>query len=183
MKENNTRRATGIAAILAYCVSGVLLLMHPQLMTDVTMWALAIVLCAFGVMELISYFRLTPVEGAATHRFASALLALTLGIGVMVDRDLFANFVPRIWGLLLMLGGFVKAQQSVDALRLKSSRWWWLLLGAAVSVVLGFIALTRPAFVRDGIAVYIGVSLIVEAIIDLVMLILIKVQGKKQSEG
>ena len=181
MKDNtsNRQKTAGILAILAYLVCGVLLLAWPQLMTDLTMWALVIVLIGYGLFQLFSYFRMSPAEGAMTFSLAGALLALVLGICILADKSLFAGIIPRIWGLSLLLGGFVKVQESVDALRLKSSHWWWLLIGAAISVVLGIIAITRPTAVLDGVAIYIGVSLIVEAVVDLIMMILVRKQEKQ----
>ena len=168
------QKTAGLLAILGYLVSGVLLLIWPHLMTTVTMWVLVIVLFACGIFQLIRYFRLSPEDGASGYSLATALLVLTIGIFLLANPSLFASILPRVWGILLLLGGFVKIQDGFDAFRMRSGRWWLLLIGAALSIVLGVIAITRPAAVLDGVAVYIGITLILEAVIDCVMLILIR---------
>ena len=143
-------------------------------MVEVTMWVIVIVLFIFGVYQLIRYFTTPPDQAAMTYALSSALLAIFIGVFMLADKSLFSSILPGIWGILLILGGLVKIQESVDALRLGGRQWWMILLGAVVSIVLGVIAITHPADVLNGVAIYIGVSLIVEACIDCGMLLLLR---------
>ena len=180
MKHEKTLRqkGTGIAAVILYLIAGVLLLIWPDLMTEITMWALVIVLAAYGIYRIIAYFRMTPEEGASTYSLALALFLLLLAVYIIIDRTSFASIFPRIWGLMLLIGGFIKIQEAIDALRIHQRHWWWLLIGAAISVVLGIFAILRPAFILESIALFIGISLIVEAIIDVILLIFFR-KGKR----
>ena len=179
--RTNTRKLTSITAIIIYFIAGLLLLIWPELMAVITKWALVIVLAVFGIIKIISYFKMTPEEGSNTLAFSGALLAFALAIYILCDAQSFAEIFPRVWGMLLLLGGFIKIQDSIDTLRLKASKWWILLIAAAISLALGIIAVIRPAFILNSIAIFLGISLLVEAVIDLVMYIIMK-KATKQAE-
>ena len=180
--RTNTRKLTSITAIIIYFIAGLLLLIWPELMAVITKWALVIVLAVFGIIKIISYFKMTPEEGSNTLAFSGALLAFALAIYILCDAQSFAEIFPRVWGMLLLLGGFIKIQDSIDTLRLKASKWWILLIAAAISLALGIIAVIRPAFILNSIAIFLGISLLVEAVIDLVMYIIMKKATKQASE-
>ena len=179
-KEVSARqKVAGVAAIVAYFVAGIFLLIFPSLMVTITMWAIIVILAVYGIFKLISYFRQTPEEGASGYSFAAALLAFSLAAFIAVDSTSFASIFPHLWGLLLLVSGYAKIQEAIDTLRLKSKHWWLMLIGAAISIVLGIISITRPTAVLDGVAIFIGICLLVEAVVDLVLLIMMKQTQKR----
>ena len=172
--RSTSRKLTSITAIIIYFIAGLLLLIWPGLMVEITKWGLIIVLAVYGIIKIISYFRMTPEDGANTIAFAGALLAFSLAIYILIDAASFAEIFPRVWGLIILLGGFMKIQDSIDTLRLHAKGWWIMLIGAVISLVLGIIAVIRPEFILNSIALFLGISLIVEAIIDLIILIIMR---------
>lgn len=177
------QKISGAAAIVAYAAAGVLLLVWPQIMAGLAMWALIVLLCATGGYHIYKYLKASPVEGAKGFRLAGALMALALALAILIDGTLLNQVMPRIWGALLLAGGFVKVQFGVDFYRMKNERWWWLLIGAAVSLALGVLAMSSPEFIKAVLARFIGASLVVEAAIDLAALILIRRKDKEAKNG
>lgn len=176
------QKVSGIAAIIAYAATGIALLIWPQMMAELALWALAGLLVCFGVIRLVKYLKTTPEEGAKGYALATALMALTLGVCILIDRTSFSQILPRLWGLWLLAGGFMKLQAGVDSYRLGSERWWWLLIGAGISLVLGALAALTPQFLENILARFIGASLVAEALIDAVALYLIRAKGKKAEQ-
>ena len=72
-----------------------------------------------------------------------------------------------VCGLLLLLLPNL-AQMSVDLKRIGDSHWWVTLIGALLSFVLGALAITSPAFIASILTQFVGVSLLVEGVVDLV---------------
>ncbi len=175
MKTKSFRwNVTGISAILFYAVCGLLLLIWPNLALDIANYALAAVLCAVGVVLVISYLRGSAFEGAIGFNLAMGLVLILIGILLCVNNDVLKGLLPFLWGLAMLAGGFGKVQMAFDLKRMTDLRWWILLLGAAVSFVLGAISVTKPEFIAAVAVRFRGISLLVEAALDLCALIALK---------
>ena len=177
MKKNFLRidrqKFTGILSALVFLAAGILLLMRPALLTDLSVWFLGALLAGLALYWCVRYFRSSPEEGARSYDLAEALISLSLSLVLFLRRDLFDAALPMLWGALLVIGGFMILQTAVDFLRMKISVWWIMLTGAAVALALGALALLHPAFLEDRMSLYVGISLIVVAAVNLVSLILL----------
>ena len=174
----NRQKFTGVLSILLFLAAGILLLARPQLITDLAIWVFAVVLLGVGLYWAVRYFRSTPEAGAASYDLAEALVAFSAGAVILLRRDLFSAALPMLWGAMLILGGFMILQTAIDFFRMRYIRWWILLLGSLVALVLGALALVRPAFLEGRMPLYVGISLICEAVIDLVSLILMALHAR-----
>lgn len=165
----NWNRTTSCwAAILFYAVCGVLLLLWPNLALSIANYALAVILCAIGVIAIVGYARGSVLDGVLGIQLALGLVTVCFGILLFFNPDFLRAMLPFLWGLSLLIGGFGKVQMSVDLKRIGDKYWWTVLIGAVVSFVLGALAVAQPAFIATVIMQFIGISLLVEAVLDLV---------------
>lgn len=174
----NRQKITGILSILLFVVSGVLLLVQPQLITDLAVWLFAAVFLGIGIYWIARYIRQAPEEAAKSYDLAEALIALSAAAVILLPRDLFTAVLPMLWGAMLVVGGFMILQTAIDFLRLKYVRWWILLIGAVIALLLGALALVTPNFLTGHVPVYVGVSLIAEGVINLFSFILLILHGR-----
>jgi len=164
----------GIVAIIIYFVSGLLLLLFPDLMTDIAAYTISIGLCVAGLIAIIGYIRADVMAGVHGFGLASGLIGLFLGIALLSNPDFIKGALPFLWGIFLLIGGFGKVQFAVDCLRMRDRQWWALLIGAAISFLLGIFAITKPTFVAKIVAQFIGISMLVEAVLDFAALMLMR---------
>ena len=80
-----------------------------------------------------------------------------------------------LYGILLLISGFYKVQWSIDLLRQKEKRWWLAAVSAGLSILFSLIIIGNPFSTVTVTWIFSGVVLIAEAIIDIVMLLLIRV--------
>jgi len=168
IKPPKKEKLTGILAIAVYLVSGLLLLFKPDLMNELSRWIAVVVLGLYAIFQAVKYFRTPPEEAAAGYRLSVALVAGTVALLAFTNNSLLNN---HMWGLLLMCAGFVKFQTAWDFYRLGHSRWWWFMIVAAVSLCFGVLILTDV--VVTGITVFMGIALVLEAILDIVVLLMV----------
>lgn len=159
------------AMILFYFVFGLLLLLWPGAFLKITSLCIAVLLCVSGIRCIISYVRSSALEGALGMELALGLAALCVGVLIFCFPELLQALLPFLWGISLLIGGFGKVQMSVDMKRIGDSYWWILLIGSAVSFVLGVFAITQPTFLATAMIQFVGISLIVEGVQDLVAFI------------
>ena len=62
---------------------------------------------------------------------------------------------------------------TADLKRIGDQRWWYALVAALVSFVLGALAITRPLFIASVLTQFVGVSLMVEGVLDLVSFLML----------
>lgn len=162
------RNSSYWTAILFYLVCGLLLLLLPNLALSIANVALAVILCVVGVRCILSYMRGSVLDGVLGIQLALGLVALCFGLLLFFNPLFLAELLPLLWGMALLAGGFGKVQMAADLKRIGDGAWWYALIAALLSFVLGALAITKPAFISSVLTQFVGVSLIVEGVLDLV---------------
>lgn len=155
-------------------VIGILLLIDPVGFTSGIIIAGGICLLAIGVYGTIKYFRTDAREAAASQLLMKGLLAILGGAFCVFNSYWFvATFevLAMIYGISILVAGIGKVQISVDMLRLKKPKWYFAMISAAVSVVCALIILYSPFLSASALWLFTSISLIVEAVFDVVTLI------------
>ena len=178
-------KLTGILAIVLYLGMGVLLLVKPDLMAEFTRWAMFAVLLVYAVLSFWKYMKTPAEEAAKGYTLTGAMIAATLAVLALFEVSLLTD---RIWGILLLAGGYMKFQTAMDMGRLGHQRWWLFLLPCAVSLIFGVLIVTE--IIRTNTALFIGVAMVVEGVVDIAALFMTarsehlnrKVEKGKQQE-
>ena len=90
---------------------------------------------------------------------------------------------PKIWGLSLVFGAFLKIQYAFDEKSVGVNRWWIMLIFAAVSLAIGVLALLEDQVFGDNQHLIIGIFMLGEAVLDLVTYLLLSRGMKKQNSN
>ncbi|MCE5342181.1 MAG: DUF308 domain-containing protein [Eubacteriales bacterium] len=165
---------TGWTIILFYAVCGLLLLLWPDLALKTANFALAAVLCVVGLISIVDYLRGETINGILGFGLAKGLILLMVGVGLMIRSNILINLLPFLWGVAMIVGGFAKVQIAFDLKRVDRGRWWLMLLGALISFLLGIIAVSKSVFFAYTVTQIAGISLLVEAALDVVALLTVR---------
>ncbi len=168
------RNMGNILACIAEIIIGILLLINPIGFTAGIIMTLGIVLAIMGISNIVGYFRTAPEEAAQGNGLVKGLF-LVGGTFVCLFKTqwLIAAFplITVFYGIMILISGISKLQWAVDLLRLKQKYWYVALIGAVLSVVFAAVVLMNP-FTSTGVLwTFIAISLIVEAIMDLLTFI------------
>ena len=165
------RSLSGIAMSLAELLIGILLLVNPVGFSAAVIIIFGVVLMLLGLGSTIRYFRTDPEEAAASQLLAKGLAVFLAGSLCAFQTHWFLEVFPALtvlYGVVILLTGLTKLQWTVDIIRMKRSGWIWAAVGAFVTVLCGGVILANPFQTVVALWVFIGVSLIVEAVIDIV---------------
>ena len=77
-----------------------------------------------------------------------------------------------IYGVLTLLGGINKVQWAIDMLRAKQKYWFVAIISAVLTLVFSALILANPFASTAVLWTFFAVTLIVEAVIDIVAFIL-----------
>ena len=173
MKKND-KKLNAILLCIAELVIGVLLLIKPVGFTRGIIIALGIPLMLKGVGYVISYIRKKPQEASEGNLLAKGLLMTCGGLFCMFRSGWFITVFPALtilYGLMTLVTAFGKIQWTADLFRAKHKYWFLALISAVLSIARAVMIMTNPFASTAAMWIFIGVSMIVEAVMDVVTII------------
>lgn len=167
MRERLSIIFLSIAEILV----GILLLTDPVKLTTWIIMALGIIMIVIGVINIIQYFRTPVPEAALKKSLAVGILAVLFGLWCAFRREWFIALFPlltTLYGIGILVNGVTKLQWTADMFRMKIKRWGWMAFSAAFTIACAAVILAHPFSTTAALWMFIGITMIVEAVIDIV---------------
>ncbi len=169
----------GLIVVLFELIVGILLLVNPKGFTIGIVMVAGVALMAVGLIQIIKYFRTDAEEAAKGQFMLKGLIALLAGVFCAIKVEWFVENLPAltiIYGILVLVTGLSKVQQIFDMIRSKNKKWYFVAINAVLSFVFAAIILCNPFKTMEVLLIFTGIVLIVEAVADIVSIIL---AGKK----
>lgn len=158
-------------------ILGVLLLINPVGFTSGIIIVFGIVLAIMGVCHVVKYFRSDAKEAARSGSLTKGILFTLLGIFCTFRSEWFIATFPIItvlYGVLILVAGVSKLQIAVDMVRAKQKYWFLALISALLALVFAGLIIVNPFASTAFLWTFIGISLIVEAVIDVITFVFAK---------
>jgi len=155
-------------------VIGILLLINPVGFTSGIIIALGIAMAVMGIGQIIGYFRTEAEEAAKSGKLTKGILFTVFGLFCTFRSGWFIATFPVItilYGALILAVGVSKLQKSIDMFRTKRDYWFVALIGAILTLLFAILIIANPFASTAILWTFIGVTLIVEAVMDIVTFI------------
>lgn len=166
------KRSLGsVAMSLAEIIIGILLLVNPVAFTSGIIVAFGIVVMITGIGTTIKYFRTEPEEAAVSQTLVKGLIGLLVGAFCAFNSHWFIATFPvltLVYGVVILITGITKLQWTIDIIRMKRSKWFWMAISAAISILCGITVIMSPFSTTAVLWMFIGISLIVDAVFDMI---------------
>ena len=169
---------------IAELIIGILLLINPVSFTSGIIVLVGVSMLATGILFGYKYFRMDAEVAKKGNMLTFAILLVMSGVFCILRSDWFIATFPIltvIYGIMMLVAGVSKIQTMVDMLRLHNNKWFWAGINSAVSIVCAVVILWSPFTSTAVLWIFAGVSLIIEAVLDIVTLFLAYI-GKKVVE-
>ncbi len=176
MKRANLETPNLVMSIVEI-VLGILLLIDPVGFTAGIIITFGIVLAIIGVTQIVGYFRTEPQEAANGGKLTKGILFTVFGLFCAFKSGWFIATFPVItvlYGVLILVIGVNKLQIAIDMVRAKQKYWFVALIGALLTLVFAVLIMANPFASTSFLWSFIGISLIVEAVMDIVTFIFAK---------
>ena len=152
----------------AVILLGLVLLFIPGLATSVLFNGIGVVCILIGLVHAIKYLTLNAREAVVSNDMALGLAWIVGGLSVIIFKGLLVSLLPILFGLVILVGGVIKIQSTLGFKRMNSGKWYWEMICAAVSAVLGILILANPFSTALLMMRVIGISLLIEGCMDLI---------------
>lgn len=159
---------------IAELAIGILLIISPVGFTTAVLCTVGVTIAVMGAYSVLRYFRIDAEKSAMGLDLFVGLTAMTVGIICVANTTALAMaepFLAVFLGIALTLLGILKIQWCVDMLRLKRDKWYIPAAGAVISIVCGVLIITNPFGSADGLWLFTAISLIIDAVCEIVILI------------
>lgn len=158
---------------------GILLLINPVGFTTAIIKTAGVLLIVVGALEIYRYFRIVPEIAFREQGLAKGLCLALGGLFCILRSKWFIVTFPLmtiLYGIVILITGIVRIQWTVDMLRMKTEHWYLAAIGAVLSLVFAVVILTNPFGMTTFLWTFVAISLIVDAVADLVVLIIMNPQ-------
>ena len=175
VREMFKGRLGGLMLCVLEIIVGVLLLIDPVGFTSGIIIGAGWVMAVAGAVSVIRYFVMKPEAGAQSQLL---FRGLTLGMAGALCITQYGWFLTAFPLLTVLYAGWMlvmaamKLQQMTDMLRLQAGRWYMPAIAAGLAIVLAVIILVNPFGAASAVWMFVGISLITEAVVELVGAIL-----------
>lgn len=170
MKKDNLG-SYSIWMSLAEILVGILLLINPMGFTAGIIITFGVVLAVMGICQIIGYFGIDAEEAASGGKLTKGVLFSVLGLFCTFKSAWFIATFPVItilYGVIIFIAGASKLQRAIDMGRLKQKYWFIALIGAIITLLFATLIIFDPFTSTAVLWNFIGITLIVEAVIDVV---------------
>ena len=165
-------RSTGnLLTCIFETMVGILLLIDPVGFTSGIIVVFGIVLAVIGAISLFRYFREDAETASQESGLAKGIIFAIFGLFCAFKSEWFMVTFPLLtvlYGILTLVSGVSKVQWAVDMLRAKQKYWFVEVISAVLTIICAILILTNPFTSTAFLWTFIGVSMIVEAVVDVI---------------
>ena len=169
------RNASNILVCIFEIIVGILVLIDAVAFTSGIIIACGVILILMGLSSVFRYFRMEAEDAAINQQLLKGLVLVVIGVFCTLNSHWFINTFPLLtmmYGTVILIAGLGKVQWAVDMIRMKKEKWYLPSLSALVSILCAVIILKNPFKSTTLLWILTGVSLIMEAMFDVVTLVI-----------
>lgn len=163
--KNNSPSVISSVILIAL---GLVLIIIPDIASTLVFVSIGVMLVVIGVINIVRYFRLDAKQSVLSYGLAIGIIACTAGILIMVLRPLLLAMLPFLCGGIVVIGGVLQLQKSLQFKRMNVRRWYIDLVFACILLTLGTIILLNPFKTAMLLMRIIGIALLIEGALTLI---------------
>lgn len=150
---------------------GLALIIFPEISVSVLETVCGILFIVFGVIKLVGFFSKDLYRLAFQYDLVFGILMIVLGITMLVHPGSLANFICIALGVSILIDGLFRVQTSVEVKRFGIRTWWLIAVCGILAAVGALVLMFRPVESAPVLMVLVGISLVLEGILNLITVI------------
>lgn len=159
---------SNIIIAICYIVAGILFFADANLTKEAICTWIGYGLIIAGGLYVLTYFLHPVQESFLKTDFRDGLMLLTIGLLAIIKKEIFIGIVYFAIAIVIMVSGFKKMQDCVDAWRLGLKYGVLYFVLASISIVIGLFILIDSTLSIRTLHNMIGIGLLYSGISDLV---------------
>ncbi|MCR4901551.1 MAG: DUF308 domain-containing protein [Butyrivibrio sp.] len=149
---------------LVMVVIGLVLVVWSGATLEFVCKAIGVMLCAVGVIMVISYFLKTHNGIVGQGLFGSGIIIAVIGAWIFLNPNTVVAIIPIISGIILLINGITNLIEAVSLFRNKYDKAWLALILAVITLALALVLILQPNMVMSYLIKLIGIAIIYNGI-------------------
>lgn len=163
---------TGYIIVSAIMIAlGLVLVIYPEISLQLLGIVCGALFIVFGAIRLVGFFSKDLYRLAFQYDLVFGIFMVVLGIIMLVNPSTLTGFICVALGLSALIDGLFRVQMSVEAKRFGIGTWWLVCVCGVLSAVAGVVVMVRPAESASVLMTLIGISLMLEGVLNLITVI------------
>ncbi len=179
MKTLKNIRPDYLIRAIVLIVVGIILAVWTAASLDVMARVLAVLLIVIGAVLIITYLVHKEKSFTISGGFVAGIIIAAVGAWIFANPGKFTDFIPKLFGIFILISGLSNLGQTVSLIRYKSTTWWVSLIIAFVTVGLGAFLFFNPTNAKEIAVTLIGAFLIIDGVTNLITAVLVGSAAKK----
>lgn len=163
---------TGYIIVSAIMIAlGLVLVIYPEISLQLLGIVCGALFIVFGAIRLVGFFSKDLYRLAFQYDLVFGIFMVVLGIIMLVNPGTLTGFICVALGLSALIDGLFRVQMSVEAKHFGIGTWWLVCVCGVLSAVAGVVVMVRPAESASVLMTLIGISLMLEGVLNLITVI------------
>ena len=165
----------GLSIVLM--LAGIFMILSPNTSGNIICRGVGAVLCIWGVVRLVAYFRNNEILGS--FGLVQGVALAGFGLYILIRPGIIEVFLTTVFAIIIIVDGILKLQYALDFRKLDAGGWWIEAVCAAVMIILGIVVLFNPFATVAAVMLFIGVVFVFEGAWDLASILYISKIAKE----
>lgn len=163
-------------------VIGIILTVWTKASLDFMARALAVLLVVIGAVFIISYFVKKERTFVVSGGLVAGIIIAAIGGWIFVNPGTFTDFIPKLFGIFILVSGLGNLWQTISLIRYKSRAWWFSLIIAIGTIAIGGYLLFNPTNAKEIAVTLIGIFLIADGATNLINAVLVGIAADRAEQ-
>lgn len=159
---------TNVMASALLCVAlGIVLVIWPDMSTQIACMAIGAVLILTGISRLINFIFKRDGSLFSQMNLVMGIIITVIGVWIVVQPEKVIAMIPILVGIIIIIHGVNNLQQAVNLCQNRYDKWWVALILGLLTVAFGILLICNPFEAIDTLVMFIGVFLIYDGVSDI----------------
>lgn len=156
-----------IVLAVLFCAAGIALIAFPAPSAHTLAVGFGASMVVFGVIRLVGFFSRDLFRLAFQYDLQFGILLIVAGLITLIRPDGMLNFLCVSMGICTLADCLFRIKTALEARRFGIRQWWVTMVTAIITGVIGAVLAFRPSTAVDVIAVWLGICLLFDGILNL----------------
>ncbi len=159
-------KASSYAVSIVYIIAGLIMLLNPSFISDAVNYIIGILVIIYGVIYSISLYQKREIEMYGKFDFLAGIICISFGLFLILNPDTLGSLIPFCSGVILLMDA---VRFIINSIRLKKYGYRSWIINLIIGLLcLGFsiLIIIKAKDISFLLIRFIGVFLIIDAIVD-----------------
>ncbi len=173
MKTMRSFKIRSIIISLVYLLMGIVLLIFPDKVAELIAYVFAALIFLLGIFFVVCYMKEDAFAISPRRNLMWGLILIIASVFCMLNINFLIGIIPQLMGLMVVINGLGKLQDSFDLYRTHNPGGTVILIFSIIVTAFGVLLLINPFGAVKLFYILVGIAMIVSGVTDIITVVVI----------